>query len=70
MDKLSKLAFLTVFILPVIIILFTAWFFLGEQRVHGGVAQGYFDGLSVMIIPTFLAVIVGIIIKHNFFRKR
>ncbi len=68
MDKLSKMAFLTVFIIPISVLMITAWLLLGDQIVQGGITKGYLDGLSIMIIPTLFVIGLGIAIKHIFFK--
>jgi uncharacterized membrane protein YkgB len=69
MDKSCKLAFLTVFIIPVILITTLAWLILGDKLVNSKVIFGYLNGISIMIVPTIVVIAIGMTIKHFFFKK-
>lgn len=70
MDKTKdKIVFLVVFIIPVVLVVTLAWLLIGNKIVQSNVIFGYLNGISVMIIPTILVVILGLIIKSIFFKK-
>jgi len=68
MDKSCKLAFLVIFIIPVIIVTALAWLLMGDKHVNSKVILGYLNGISIMIVPTLLVNALGLLIKHFFFK--
>jgi hypothetical protein len=70
MDKTkNKIVFLVVFIIPVVLVVTLAWLLIGNRIVQSNVIFGYLNGISVMIIPTILVVVLGLIIKSIFFKR-
>lgn len=70
MDKTKdKIVFLVVFIIPVGLVVTLAWLLIGNRIVQSNVIFGYLNGISVMIIPTILVVVSGLVIKKIFFKK-
>ncbi|RPI75293.1 MAG: hypothetical protein EHM47_03045 [Ignavibacteriales bacterium] len=70
MDKTKdKLVFLVVFIIPVFIVVSIAWILIGNKIVDSNVIFGYLNGISVMIIPTAVLIVLGLVIRHFFFKR-
>jgi hypothetical protein len=69
MEKTNKLVFLIVFIIPLALVLTLAWLIIGNQSINSPVIFGYLNGLSIMLIPTLVVVVLGLIIKYLFFNK-
>jgi hypothetical protein len=70
MDRTNnKIVFLVVFIVPVIIVAALAWILMGDKIVQSQVAFGHLNGISIMIIPTLFLVVLGLIIRHFFFKR-
>jgi len=68
MEKTNKSVFLVVFIIPITLVVILAWLLIGNKIVQSYVIFGYLNGISVMIIPTLVIIVLGLVVKHFFFK--